>query len=156
MASHTGDNPTYSCSYRSIIFDDMFLSRFNGFPVGRSIQIFHQFFADSLPSIGFPIYRLDKNVRWRPPSLYVSSGKLSVPHETDPNDIIRPHQERIMTPERTEHFIAWLDKNLSEAHLSDSDLARRARMSHSVLSKARKGILPKYDACVKNCSRSTG
>lgn len=54
-----------------------------------------------------------------------------------------------MTPERTELFIAWLDKKLSDAHLSDSELARRARMSHSVLSKARKGILPRYEACAK-------
>ena len=54
-----------------------------------------------------------------------------------------------MTPERTERFSAWLDKKLSDAHLSDSELAKRARMSHSVLSKARKGILPKYDACAK-------
>jgi len=54
-----------------------------------------------------------------------------------------------MTPERTELFIAWLDTKLSDAHLSDSELAKRARMSHSVLSKARKGILPKYEACAK-------
>ena len=54
-----------------------------------------------------------------------------------------------MTPEKTECFIAWLDNKLSEAHLTDSELAKRARMSHSVLSKARKGILPKHEACDK-------
>ena len=54
-----------------------------------------------------------------------------------------------MTPERTELFIAWLYTKLSDAQLSDSELAKRARMSHSVLSKARKGILPKYEACAK-------
>lgn len=54
-----------------------------------------------------------------------------------------------MTPEKTERFIAWIDNKLSEARLTDSELAKRARMSHSVLSKARKGILPKHEACDK-------
>ena len=54
-----------------------------------------------------------------------------------------------MTLEKTERFIAWIDNKLSEARLTDSELAKRARMSHSVLSKARKGILPKHEACDK-------
>ena len=54
-----------------------------------------------------------------------------------------------MTQERTELFIEWLDKKLAEANLTDSGLAKKVRMSHSVISKARKGILPKYDACAK-------
>jgi len=40
-----------------------------------------------------------------------------------------------MTPERTELFIALLDIKLSDAHPSDSELAKQARISHSVLRK---------------------
>lgn len=54
-----------------------------------------------------------------------------------------------MTQGRTEIFIEWLDNKLTEAHLTDSQLAKRADMSHSVLSKARKGILPSWNACIK-------
>jgi predicted transcriptional regulator len=54
-----------------------------------------------------------------------------------------------MTLERTELFTAWLNTKLSETGLTDSELAKRANMSHSVLSKARRGILPKYEACAK-------
>ncbi len=53
-----------------------------------------------------------------------------------------------MTLERTEAFLAWLDKQLAENHLTDTQLANKAGISHSVISKARKGILPKWDACV--------
>ena len=30
-----------------------------------------------------------------------------------------PQQERIMTPEKTERFIAWIDNKLSEARLTE-------------------------------------
>ena len=53
-----------------------------------------------------------------------------------------------MTLERTEAFLAWLDKQLAENHLTDTQLANKAGISHSVISKARKGTLPKWDACV--------
>lgn len=54
-----------------------------------------------------------------------------------------------MTHGRTEIFIEWLDKKLAENHLTDSQLSKKAKMSHSVLSKARNGILPKWEACAK-------
>jgi transcriptional regulator with XRE-family HTH domain len=54
-----------------------------------------------------------------------------------------------MTQGRNEVFIQWLDKNLAENHLTDSQLSKKAKMSHSVLSKARNGILPKWEACAK-------
>lgn len=53
-----------------------------------------------------------------------------------------------MTLEITEAFLAWLDKQLAENHLTDTQLANKAGISHSVISKARKGTLPKWDACL--------
>jgi hypothetical protein len=54
-----------------------------------------------------------------------------------------------MTQERTDIFIEWLDKKLAENRMTDSLLSKQAKMSHSVLSKARRGILPKWEACDK-------
>lgn len=54
-----------------------------------------------------------------------------------------------MTQGKIEQFIEWLDKKLAENHLTDSQLSKKAKMSHSVLSKARNGILPKWEACAK-------
>lgn len=44
-------------------------------------------------------------------------------------------------------FIAWLDDELAERGWNDFQLARQAGLSHSVISKARSGILPKWEAC---------
>ena len=44
-------------------------------------------------------------------------------------------------------FIAWLDQELDERKLNDNQLARRAGISHSVLSRARMGLLPRWGAC---------
>ncbi len=53
-----------------------------------------------------------------------------------------------MTQENAQCFIQWLDKQLADNRLNDHQLAQKAGISHSVISKARKGILPKWDACV--------
>ena len=47
-----------------------------------------------------------------------------------------------------ENFILWLDEELSSRNWSDYRLAKHAGISHSVLSKARSGTLPKWDACL--------
>lgn len=57
-----------------------------------------------------------------------------------------------MTKERTEAFIKWLDDELARNHLTDHQLAKLAGMSHSVFSRARKGFLPKWQACAKIAS----
>ena len=44
-------------------------------------------------------------------------------------------------------FIDWLDRELSERGWNDHQLARRAGISHSVISKARRGTMPKWEAC---------
>ncbi len=45
-------------------------------------------------------------------------------------------------------FIEWLDEQLKQLGWNDHQLARRAGISHSVVSKARTGITPKWEACV--------
>ncbi len=52
-----------------------------------------------------------------------------------------------MTDERTKAFLFWLDEELARNHLTDNQLAKQAKMSHSVFSRARKGFLPKWQAC---------
>ena len=52
-----------------------------------------------------------------------------------------------MTDERTNAFIKWLDDELARNHLTDHQLAKNAGMSHSVFTRARKGFLPKWEAC---------
>jgi hypothetical protein len=53
-----------------------------------------------------------------------------------------------MDLENVEVFLKWLDNELAKNNLSDYQFARKAKMSHTVISKARKGKLPKWDACV--------
>lgn len=45
-------------------------------------------------------------------------------------------------------FIQWLDVQLRLNGWNDRQLALRAGLSHSVISKARSGILPRWEACV--------
>jgi transcriptional regulator with XRE-family HTH domain len=55
-----------------------------------------------------------------------------------------------MTQEKSEAFIKWLDSILAEENLTDNQLAKKAKISHSNFSKARNdGILPKWEACEK-------
>jgi transcriptional regulator with XRE-family HTH domain len=55
-----------------------------------------------------------------------------------------------MTQDKAEVFIKWLDGALAENNLTDNQLAKRAKISHSNFSKARNdGILPKWEACEK-------
>jgi len=54
----------------------------------------------------------------------------------------------VLPPEGPDDFVIWLDKQLSDRNWSDHQLARKAGISHSVISKARRGISPKWDACV--------
>ena len=44
-------------------------------------------------------------------------------------------------------FIEWLNEKERSKNWSDYELSKRAGISHSVLSRARSGILPKWDAC---------
>jgi transcriptional regulator with XRE-family HTH domain len=53
-----------------------------------------------------------------------------------------------MIPEQTEVFLAWLERQLAENNLTEFQLARRAGITHTVFSKARKGNLPAWDACL--------
>lgn len=52
-----------------------------------------------------------------------------------------------MSREATSEFIQWLNQELSLRGWSDNQLARQAGISHSVISRARSGILPKWEAC---------
>lgn len=54
-----------------------------------------------------------------------------------------------MEPENSEEFLRWFDTELSKLHLTDYQFARKAGITHPVISKARKGKLPGWDACVK-------
>ncbi len=44
-------------------------------------------------------------------------------------------------------FIDWLNKELINKGWTDYQLAKQAGISHSVISKARQGTLPKWEAC---------
>jgi len=46
-------------------------------------------------------------------------------------------------------FADWLDEQLQPRKWSDYRLAKEAGVSHSVISKARAGIPPRWDACYK-------
>ena len=52
-----------------------------------------------------------------------------------------------MTLEKQREFIEWLDEMIATRNWSDNQLAKEAGISHSVISKARSGVLPKWDAC---------
>jgi hypothetical protein len=54
-----------------------------------------------------------------------------------------------MEPENSEEFLRWFDNELSKLHLTDYQFAHRAGITHPVISKARKGKLPGWEACVK-------
>ncbi len=53
-----------------------------------------------------------------------------------------------MEQENIELFLKWLDNELAKTNLSDYQFSVKAKMSHTVISKARKGKLPKWDACM--------
>jgi transcriptional regulator with XRE-family HTH domain len=44
-------------------------------------------------------------------------------------------------------LIDWLDRELAERGWNDHQLAQHAGISHSVISKARRGTMPRWDAC---------
>jgi transcriptional regulator with XRE-family HTH domain len=54
-----------------------------------------------------------------------------------------------MSQERTEIFIEWLDAIEKERGWTDYRLAVETKLSSSVFSKARQGILPKWDALIR-------
>lgn len=45
-------------------------------------------------------------------------------------------------------FVEWLD-SVEGDNMTDYELAKAGKFSHSVLSRARSGIPPKWDVCVK-------
>jgi transcriptional regulator with XRE-family HTH domain len=56
---------------------------------------------------------------------------------------------RIAGPLEQTEFINWLDEQLKQRGWTDSQLSKKAGISHSVISKARKGERPiGWDACV--------
>jgi len=46
-------------------------------------------------------------------------------------------------------FIEWLDEQENKLSYSDYEVAKKGGFSHSVLSRARSGIPPKWDVCSK-------
>ncbi|HAR45413.1 MAG TPA: hypothetical protein DCS05_04340 [Nitrospiraceae bacterium] len=54
-----------------------------------------------------------------------------------------------MAVDQTEVFISWLDGEEKKKNWTDYELAKSAGISHSVISRARQGILPKWEACEK-------
>jgi transcriptional regulator with XRE-family HTH domain len=54
-----------------------------------------------------------------------------------------------MKPENVDEFLKWFDDELSKLHLTDYRFAKKAGLTHTTVSKARKGNLPGWDACVK-------
>lgn len=55
---------------------------------------------------------------------------------------------RRATTELVNLFNAWLTGELERRSWSDFELSRRAKITHAVLSRARSGTLPKWEACV--------
>jgi len=52
-----------------------------------------------------------------------------------------------MSQDNVQFFNLWLDAILAEKHLNCHELAKNAGISHTVISKARHGKLPKWEAC---------
>ncbi|GAP14902.1 hypothetical protein LARV_02681 [Longilinea arvoryzae] len=55
---------------------------------------------------------------------------------------------RNATAEQIDIFNRWLSEELAMRGWSDFELSRRAKITHAVLSHARMGTLPKWEACV--------
>jgi transcriptional regulator with XRE-family HTH domain len=49
-------------------------------------------------------------------------------------------------------FIEWLDGQEKAKKLTDYEISKKGGFSHSVLSRARSGIAPQWDVCVKIAS----
>lgn len=45
-------------------------------------------------------------------------------------------------------FVEWLDEKEKELGISDYEIAKKGGFSHSVISRARSGVPPKWDVCV--------
>ena len=58
----------------------------------------------------------------------------------------------VYLPERIELFNRWLTGELKRRGWSDYHLAKKSGLTPSVISRARAGTLPKWDACVKIAS----
>jgi transcriptional regulator with XRE-family HTH domain len=54
-----------------------------------------------------------------------------------------------MSQQRVDEFISWLDALEDAKGWTDYRLAQETKLSSSVFSKARQGILPKWDALVR-------
>lgn len=52
-----------------------------------------------------------------------------------------------LLPDRIENFLTWLDLELADRQITDSELARRGGISHAAISRARHGQLPGWEAC---------
>ncbi len=79
---------------------------------------------------------------------------INVYQQTD-NDVIMSMKAQYMSVSKQEEFIVWLDGELSRRGWSDYQLAKRAQISHSVISRARSGSLPKWGAC-ESIARALG
>ena len=59
------------------------------------------------------------------------------------------HVAKNLNPETLSKFLSWLDREMSKKGWSDAQLAKKAGISHPVISKARSGIQPiGWEACV--------
>lgn len=52
-----------------------------------------------------------------------------------------------MSPSPDNAFVAWLEAELAQRRWSYHQLARRAGISHSLLSRVRAGAVPSWSAC---------
>lgn len=49
--------------------------------------------------------------------------------------------------EKSQEFLNWLSLKLREHNLTEHQLAKKAGIGHSIFTRARAGILPKWDTC---------
>ena len=56
-------------------------------------------------------------------------------------------ERQFMSKSGNSQFIRWLDEELAQRQWNDNQLARHAGISHSVISRARSGSPPKWEAC---------
>ena len=52
-----------------------------------------------------------------------------------------------METEKSQEFMKWISLKLKEHNLTENQLAIKAGIGHSVFTRARAGILPKWEKC---------
>jgi transcriptional regulator with XRE-family HTH domain len=78
----------------------------------------------------------------------VSIGTIVVPYSSSPVGIMS-HMAKYLNLQTLSSFMGWLDMHLQRLGWTDNQLAKKAGISHSVISKARKQTQSVgWDACV--------